>query len=79
MSTSIHPHTLLQILDIRDQQARRDLLKDIRLLLTKKLRTFGLTGSGAYTEEIIEIVIPLLAQKSTLGKYFLSYVLFISH
>ena len=79
MSTSILPHTLLQILDVRDQQARRDLLEDIRLLLTEKLHTFGPTGSGAHTEEIIEIVTPLLTQKSTLGKYFLSYVLFISH
>jgi hypothetical protein len=83
MSTSIPTHTLLRILEVRDQQTRQDLVDDIRLLLAENFCTLDSTGSVApvtYTEDkIIEIVTPLLMRKSVSGKYSSSYILFINH
>jgi hypothetical protein len=71
-TSNIPAHIVLQILEVRDKQAREGLLNDIRHLMTDAFRTPGSTGptsTAALTEDkILEIIRPLFAPQPTSGE-----------
>jgi len=83
MSNAISAETVLRIMEVRDKRSREELLSDIRLVMGEIFRNSESTSSRATAmlteDKILEILTPLLWQKSMSGEYSSNLVLSINH